>query len=45
MVGFVFISLGNRMRASKIKDKYHTCFQRLLKLPESHSDEVNFSKF
>ena len=39
------ISIGNRTGPSKIKDKYHACFQKLLKLPESPSDEGNFSNF
>ena len=33
-IGGYLISIGNCMRASKIKDKYHLSFQKLLKLPK-----------
>ena len=33
------------MEASKMKDSYQACFQKLLKLPELPSDEGNFSNF
>ena len=36
---FPIICIGNRMGPSKM------CFQKLLKLPESRSDEGNFSNF
>ena len=33
------------MGPPNIKDSYHLSFQKLLKLPESRSDEGNFSNF
>lgn len=39
------ICIGNRMGPSKIKDQYHARPQKLLKLPESRSDEGNFGDF
>ena len=32
-------------RPRRITVKYHACFQKLLKLSESRSDEGNFSSF
>ena len=32
------VSIGNRIGPSKIKDEYHACFRKFLKLPESRSD-------
>ena len=39
------VCIGNRMGAGKIKDEHHTCFQKLLKFPESSSNKGNFSNF
>ena len=32
------VSVGNHMGASKFKDQYHACFQKLQKLPTINID-------